>query len=220
MTRKTTVRERLNRIRMPKQCSMKSGGISAAAFFALGIVLGIISKWMDNLALDSAVRWHRWIDVLDLGNFFSDIAVWLFLALIIAAFSPSALRAALNVLLFFAGMCVAYHVYTVAFSGFDPLSYMMIWYGITLFSPILAVLCWYAKGTGAISIILDIGIIAVFFLACFSIGFFYIDLRGVLYLLVFCGATAVLFRDFKQFMIALLIGIGLAFLLNPIWPYH
>ncbi|MCR4671622.1 MAG: hypothetical protein K5637_00090 [Lachnospiraceae bacterium] len=205
---------------MPERCSFGRGLIHTAACFAAGIVLGIISKWLDNLALDGEIWWHRWIEAVDLGNFFSDIAVWLLLALIIAAFSSSALRAAINVFIFLGGMCIAYHVYSIVFSGFNPSSYMMIWYGITLFSPILAVLCWYAKGTGIISILLDIGILAVFFLACFSIGIFYIDLKGILYLLVFCGAAAVLYKDFRQFMISLAIGIFLAFLMNPIWPYH
>ncbi len=215
-----TAAERLDQIRAPKRCSVRSGLISAAGCLATGIVLGVISKWLDNLALDGAIRWHRWIEALDLGNFFSDIAIWLLLALLIAVFSPSALRAALNVFCFFAGMCVAYHVYTAVFSGFNPSSYMMIWYGITLLSPVPAVLCWYAKGTGPASILLDIGIIAVFFLACFAVGFFYIDLKGILYLPVFCGAAAVLYRDVRQFMICLPAGILLAFLANPVWPYH
>ena len=133
-----TVKARINQIRTPKQCSVKSAVISAALTSIAGIVLGIIAKWLDNLALDSTIWWHRLFETLDLGNFFSDFAIWLLIALVIAVFSSSALRAALNVFAFFAGMCAAYHAYTVLFSGFNPSSYMMIWYGITLLSPILA----------------------------------------------------------------------------------
>ena len=215
-----SLKERLNQIRMPKPASARSGLICAALCFAAGIVLGIFSKWLDSLALDSTIFWHNWILALDLGNFFSELAIWLLLALIIAVFSPSALRAALGVFVFFAGMCIAYHIYSILFGGFNPSSYMMIWYAITLFSPVLAVLCWYAKGSGPISILLDIGILAVFFLACFAIGLFYIDLKGILYLLVFFGALAVLYKDLRQILISLPLGILLAFLVNPIWPYH
>ena len=215
-----TVKKRLNQIRSPKQCSVKNVRIHAAVCLAAGIALGVISKWLDDLALDSAIPWHRWIEALDLGNFFSDIAIWLLLALIIAVFSPSAMRAALNVFIFFVGMCGAYHIYTIVFSGFNPSSYMMIWYGITLFSPIPAVLCWYAKGTGMLSILLDSLIFAVFFPACFSFGFFYIDLKGILYLPVFFGAAAVLFNNSRQLMISLPAGIILAFIANPFWPFR
>ena len=220
MAKKNSVKDRFNQIRAPKRCSGKSAVISAVFIIAAGIVLGIISKLLDNLALDSTIWWHRLLETLDLGNFFSDFAIWLLVALIIAVFSPSALRAALNVFVFFAGVCVAYHVYTVLFSGFNPSSYMMIWYGITLLSPLLAVLCWYAKGTGTVPVILDIAIIAVFSLSCFSIGLFYISYRGVLYLLVFAGAVVVLYRNPKQLLISLPIGFLLSFLISPIWPYR
>ena len=220
MTKKCVIKEKLNMIRIPKRCSVKSTVISAVLIFAAGITLGIISKWLDNLALDSTIWWHRLFETLDLGNFFSDFAVWLLIALIIAVFSPSPMRAALNVFVFFAGMCVAYHAYTILFSGFDPSSYMMIWYGITLLSPILAVFCWYSKGAGAVPVIIDIAIIAVFSLSCFSIGLVYISLRSVLYLLVFVGAIVVLYRDPKQLLISLPVGFLLSFLISPIWPYR
>ena len=214
------IREKLNNIRDPKQTPKKNIIITEVIIFMSGIVLGIFSKWLDNLALDSTVWWHRLFETLDLGNFFSDFAVWLLIALIIAVLSPSPMRAVLGVFVFFAGMCVAYHVYTILFSGFNPSSYMMIWYGITLLSPILAVLCWYAKGTGAVPVIIDVAIIAVFSLSCFSIGLVYISLRSVLYLLVFAGAIAVLYRDPKQLIISLPVGFLLSFLISPIWPYR
>ena len=107
MAKTKTVKERLNQIRTPNRCSIKSALISATLIFVVGVVLGIFSKWLDNLALDSTIWWHRLFETLDLGNFFSDFAIWLLIAMVIAVFSPSALRAALNVFVFFAGMCVA-----------------------------------------------------------------------------------------------------------------
>ena len=212
--------EKLNQTRAPKQLSGKKAALSAVSVFAAGILLGVFSKWLDNLGLDSTIRWHRMIECLDLGNFFSDLAVWLLAALLIAVFSASALHAALRVFVFFAGSCAAYHLYTVIFSGFNPASYMLLWYGITLLSPLLAALCWYAKGSGALSIVLSAGIFAVFSLSCFSLGLFYISFRGILYSLVFIGAAAVLYRSPKQLLIALPAGLLLAFLFSPFWPFR
>ena len=212
-----TLRERLNRIRRPE----KGGKMTGFLFcLLLGTVLGIFSKWLDDLAFDSTVWWHSVLEMLDLGNFFSDMAIWLLIALVIAVSAENALRAAGKVFLFFAGMCLAYHLYTVNISGFNPFSYMLIWYGITALSPLAAVLCWYAKGEGIAAQILDSGITAVFFLSCFSLGFLYVDLRGILYLITFVCSLCVIYRDRKQMMISLAGGFLLAFLLNPLWPFH
>ena len=69
------------------------------------------------------------------------VTFWLLLALSIAVFSKTPVKAAVNTFLFFAGMCAAYHIYTVVFSGFNPMQYMMIWYGFTIISPLLAAVC-------------------------------------------------------------------------------
>ena len=191
------IRNKLNRIRKAEKTGKQNAAMTAISIFAAGIALGIFSKWLDNLGLDSSIWWH----------------VLLLAALAIAVFSRSAVQASMNVFVFFAGMCAAYHLYTILFSGFNPASYMMIWYGITLLSPFIAILCWYAKGSGPAAILLDAGIMTVFFLTCFSIGLFYISLRGLLYLLVFAGAAAVLYRTPKQLGITLLAGFLLSFLL-------
>lgn len=216
----TRIRENLCRIREPKKTAKISAILATILMLVIGIVLGLFAKWLDNLALDDTVWWHRIVETLDLGNFFSEMAGWLLAALLIAVFSRSAFRAAWNVFVFFTGMCAAYHIYTILFSGFNPASYMLIWYGLTIVSPILAVLCWYAKGSGTLPVLLDVGIIAVFMLACFGVGFVYITFRGILYLLVFISAIVALYRSPKQLLISLPIGILLAFLLSPIWPYH
>ena len=212
--------EKLNDIRSPGQKSKKDKILCTASSLIAGILLGVFSKWLDSIALDNNIWWHRIIEKLDLGNFFSEMAIWLLISLAIAVFSSSALMAALNVFAFFAGMCAAYHLYSILFAGFNPSSYMVIWYAITLVSPVLAALCWYAKGKGTIPIFLDIGIMAVFTLSCFSLGFFYVDLRGILYLLVFIGATAILYRNPKQTAISISAGFLVALLLNPLWPFR
>lgn len=219
-TVREAIREKLNGIRAPEQITNKKAAILTACLFACGAILGCFSKWLDNLALDDTVWWHRLLESLDLGNFFSDLAIWLLAALIIAVFSRSALRAGLNVFCFLAGICLSYHVYTVSFSGFDPMSYMMRWYAITLLSPIPALLCWYANGSGVIPLILNTGIIAVFSLSCFAIGFFYISFKGALYCLVFAAAVFVLYRNPKRTAFSLLIGFSLSFLFSPFWPFR
>lgn len=214
-----TIHNRLSTIRTSRYQSTGKTVAIALLVLVLGIGLGVFAKWLDNLALDSTVWLHRIFETLDLRNFFSDIAVWLLAALMIAVYSCSALRAAINVFCFFAGMCASYHLYTIYFSGFNPASYMMTWYIITLVSPILAALCWYAYGSGIVSILLDIPIFAAFSLSCFSIGLFYISFRGILYLFVFVSSIIILYKNLKQIAISLPAGFLLSFLLSPLWPY-
>ena len=114
--------EKLNDIRSPGQKSKKDKILSIAGSLIAGVLLGIFSKWLDSIALDNSIWWHRIIERIDLGNFFSEIAIWLLIALAIAVFSSSALMAALNVFAFFTGMCAAYHLYSILCAGFNPLS--------------------------------------------------------------------------------------------------
>ncbi len=94
------------------------------------------------------------------------------------------MRAAINVFLFFLGMVSSYYLYSNFVAGFFPRSYAMIWFGLTMISPLLAFLCWYAKGEGVIAMTLSAGIIAVLFSGTFTYGFVYFDLRSPLELLV------------------------------------
>lgn len=183
----------------------------------LGIVLGVFSKWLDNMAIDDIIWWQHLLGVLDLRNVFSEIGVWILLAVSISVFSNSAVRAAINVFIFFVGMTISYHLYTIAFAGFNPMHYMMIWYGITMITPIFAFVCWYGKGEGIASVIIGACIIAVMMRYCFSFGMWYFSFRGVLDTLLFIIVIVVLYLSPKQIVLSLTGGILLAYILRYVF---
>lgn len=213
------MKQTLRRIRSPKDAPGRGAAFACAAgVLLLGLALGVFAKWLDNLAPDSTIGWHRLLEALDLRNVFSGFAVWLVLALAVAVFSRSPARAALHTFLFFLGMCASYHLYTVLFSGFNPRRYMMIWYALTALSPLLGALCWFGKGKTLPSILIDACILAVLAGFCFSIGWVYFAWNGAVNALLFAAGAAVLFSSPGQTLAALLLGLALAFLICPAVP--
>ena len=194
----------LSKVRTPNSNIKLSQQITySTLILLLGIALGVFSKWLDNMSINDAVWWQHILGLLDLRNVFSQFAIWLFIALAISVYSSSPLRAGLNVFLFFAGMCISYHLYTIVFAGFNPQRYMMIWYGFTLLSPILAFVCWYGKGETIISVIIDMLILAVMMSACFAIGFLYFAVTRIINVIIFIGAAVILYSKPKQTVISL-----------------
>ena len=87
------ITDELKEIRTPGPPVGSRAVLFTALAFLAGGTLGIFSKWLDELALDSSVWWHVILERLDLNNFFSNLAIWLLAALLIAVYSSSALRA-------------------------------------------------------------------------------------------------------------------------------
>lgn len=209
----------LNNIRFEeKSISTSRRVIDTMAILFLGIALGTFSKFLDNTASNDLPFIFEYLDV---GNFLGRFAIWVLIAICIAIYSNSSIRASINVFVFFAGMVTSYYLYSSFVAGFFSKSYAMIWVGFTAISPLLAFICWYAKGTSKISFALSAMIIAVLFNMTFVYGWIYFEMYSLLELLVFICGLAVLKRNtIKDSIIMTAIGIVLAFALNLLVPFY
>ena len=195
--------------------------INTIAVFFLGIALGTFSKFLDFrqaqlpgvlMAIDGALDIHN-----SLGRF----AIWALIALCISVYSNSAIRASVNVFVFFLGMVTSYYLYSNYVAGFFPRSYAMIWVGFTMISPFLAFVCWYAKGKSRPAFVLSVLILAVLSNMTFVYGWGYFKARSVLELIVFIIGLTVLRRDtLKSSVLMGTISIVFAFLLDMVIPFH
>ena len=139
--------KKLNKIReVEYEVCKRDAFVGSLLILILGIILGIFAKALDNIAIDSTIWWHRILEVTNLNNVLSELPFWILIGLTIAVHSSSPKRAAINVFLFFVGMNVSYHLYSVLYCGFNPFEHMKLWYGLSLVSPLIAYIVWYAKG--------------------------------------------------------------------------
>ena len=192
--------------------------INTVCILLIGIALGTFSKFLDTTPVNEL---PFIFELLDIGNFLGRFAVWLLAALCISIYSNSSIRASINVFVFFTGMLTSYYLYSKFIAGFFPRSYAMIWVGFTVISPILAFICWYARGKSKLAFILSTLILAVLFNTTFVYGSNYFDVRSVLELITFICAVAFLKKNtIKDTMIMFVLSCGMAFVLNLVVPFH
>lgn len=199
----------LNEIRKPINLSTSRKFIYSISIFIVGVILGVISKLLDETPSNYL---PFFLETLDLSNFFSRMGVWLFISVIISLYSKSPIRSAINVFLFFVGMVGSYYLYTISIAAFFPRSYMMIWVAMTIVSPLLAFVCWYAKGKGPIAIFISAIIFMFISRQAFVFGFWYFDVRYILELLLLIFTIFILYQSPKQIIKVVTIGVLIFFL--------
>ena len=195
--------------------------INTIALLFFGIALGTFSKYLDFRQAELPSVLMAINGVLDIGNFLGRFAIWVLIELCISIYINSAIRASINVFVFFVGMVASYYLYSNYIAGFFPRSYAIIWFGFTAVSPLLAFVCWYARGKSKLAFILSALILAVLFNMCFVYGVGYFSARSVLEVIVFIIGFIVLRRDtLKSSAIMGTISIVFAFLLNIVIPFQ
>jgi len=207
----------LNELRRPINISLSKKFLYSTLILMAGIILGIISKVLDETASNLL---PYFLEVLDLRNFFSRVGIWIFLAVLISVYSKSPVRSAINVFLFFSGMVGSYYLYTVMIAGFFPKSYMMIWIVMTVISPFMAFVCWYAKGKGIIAISISSIIFMFISRQAIAFGFWYFHIKYNLELLLWIATIFVLYQSPKQIIKVVITGTFLYFLTaqtNLLW---
>lgn len=192
--------------------------INTILILCFGIVLGTFAKFLDTTASNTLPFIFEYLDI---SNFLGRFAIWLLIALYIAIYSHSSIRASLNVLVFFIGMVSSYYLYSYFVAGFFPKNYAMIWLGFTAISPLLAFVCWYAKGKRKISFILSVIIIAILFNFTFIYGWIYFDVYSILEVIVFgCALIALKRNTFRETTYMILSAVVIAVILNMLVPFH
>ena len=171
-----------------------------------GVCMGLGSKILDETAVN------------DITNFLGRFAIWIFIAVCISVYSSCAKRAALNVGLFFAGMVGSYYLYSAFAAGFFPRNYALIWFGIAAVSPLLAFICWYAKGEGWAAVTIS-GIIIGVLLSQAILFFQGIRVTHITEVIVWAASLWVLRRKPKEFAAMMAISFAAAIIVQIFFPY-
>lgn len=127
---------------------MKKYILNPISMFLLGLILGIISRLLD-------------IYTSDLGNIFSQMAIWILLGTLISIYSKTKKLAMLNVLPFCIGMLITYYLVAFITKGVYSSIFIIGWTIFALCSPIFAYFTWMTKESGIFPKIISIGIILV-----------------------------------------------------------
>ncbi len=211
----------LDEIRTAKKLvSLKKRIYITIGILLFGILMGTFSKYLDYRHAELPQLFQIIDYTLDFHNFLGGFAPWIVIAVCISIYSYTPFRATINVFSFFVGMVASYYVYSNFVAGFFPKSYAMIWIGFTIVSPILAYICWYAKGKGVIALILSACVISVLINTAFAYGIFYISISSWLNVLMLILGIVILYKSPKETILMICIGIILAILVETFIPFH
>lgn len=116
--------------------------------FIIGLSLGVISRLLD-------------IYTSNLGNVFSQMAIWILMGTLISIYSKNKKQAVINVLALCIGMLITYYSVAAITDGVYDISYIIGWTVFALLSPIMAYFAWMTKEKGIFPKMISVGIVTV-----------------------------------------------------------
>lgn len=128
--------------------AMRKKILNPFAMLCFGLIIGIISRLLD-------------IFTTNLGEIFSQMAIWILLGTLISIYSKTARKAMLNVLTFCLGMLLTYYLVAALSHGVYAKDFIIGWTAFVLCSPVMAYFAWLTKERGIFPKIVSMGIIVV-----------------------------------------------------------
>lgn len=116
--------------------------------FIIGLILGVISRLLD-------------IYTQNLGNIFSELAIWILFGVLISINSETKKKAMINIFPFCIGMLLTYYFVAFITNGVYSKDYIIGWTIFALFSPMMAYFTWKTKEDGILPKLISIGIVLV-----------------------------------------------------------
>ena len=127
---------------------LKDKILNPITIFIIGLILGIISRLLD-------------IFTQNLGNIFSQMAIWILFGVLISIYSKTKKKAMLNIFLFCIGMLITYYLMAIITKGVYGKTMIIGWSIFAFCSPILAYFTWISKEKGIFPIIIRLGIVTI-----------------------------------------------------------
>ena len=127
---------------------MKKYVLNPISLFFIGLVLGVISRLLD-------------IYTQNLGNMFSQMAIWILFGVLISIYSKTKKKAVQNILPFCIGMLITYYFVAFISKGVYSSIFIIGWTIFAFCSPILAYFTWITKEKGVFPKIISVGIISI-----------------------------------------------------------
>ncbi len=131
--------------------------LTPIVLFITGMGSGVISRLFD-------------IYTQNLGNIFSQFAIWILIGTIISVYSKTKKNAIINVLMFCIGMLITYYFTAFVTSGIYSKTFIIGWTIFALCTPVMAYFAWMSKEKGLFPKIICVGIVLTSFAS--SILFF------------------------------------------------
>ena len=115
--------------------------------FILGLLLGIVARLLD-------------IYTTNLGNIFSQFAIWILIGVVISIYSESK-KAMINIFPFCIGMLISYYVTAELTNAVYSWNFIKGWTIFSCLSPLFAYFTWKTKEEGLFAKFISIGLILV-----------------------------------------------------------
>lgn len=127
---------------------MRKRILNPFTMLCFGLLIGIVARLLD-------------IYTTNLGEIFSQMAIWILIGTLISIYSETAKKAILNVLPFCLGMLVTYYAVAAWSHGVYSNVFIIGWTVFALCSPVMAYFAWLTKEKGIFPKIVSVGIVAV-----------------------------------------------------------